>query len=207
MQTRSIDLPADSTFAIAMRTQQEAERAEQQRIKALVLNYDMQRNEIEDLEGHPMSNGRSPALLYIPRTPRPCSPDIEPNYNRRNKAPTNATNQQGFHHAAPSERQMAVNTGSQVQYPTIAQSASMNSNTSVTQQRQNGAGGTFGRRNQTARKLQLSDVDWYGHNVNDMNVIVNEQNVQHDGQESRNGPSRGRSGSARRGRDRGRNRR
>lgn len=40
-----------------MRTQQEAERAEQQRIKALVLNYDMQRNEVEDVDGHGVSNG------------------------------------------------------------------------------------------------------------------------------------------------------
>ncbi|KAI7025074.1 hypothetical protein KC355_g1184, partial [Hortaea werneckii] len=40
-QTRSIDLPSDSNFAIAMRNQQEAERAEQQRIKNLVLNYDL----------------------------------------------------------------------------------------------------------------------------------------------------------------------
>jgi len=40
-QTRSIDLPSDSTFAVAMRTQQQAEKAEQQRIKNLVLNYDL----------------------------------------------------------------------------------------------------------------------------------------------------------------------
>lgn len=40
-QTRPIDLPADSNFAIAMLNQQQAERAEQQRIKNLVLNYDL----------------------------------------------------------------------------------------------------------------------------------------------------------------------
>ncbi|KAF2154150.1 nonsense-mediated mRNA decay factor [Myriangium duriaei CBS 260.36] len=40
-QTRAIDLPADSNFAVAMRSQQQAERAEQQRIKSLVLNYDL----------------------------------------------------------------------------------------------------------------------------------------------------------------------
>ncbi|KAJ5576275.1 hypothetical protein N7535_003201 [Penicillium sp. DV-2018c] len=39
-QTRTIDLPSDSTFAIAMRTQQQADREEQQRIKNLVLNYE-----------------------------------------------------------------------------------------------------------------------------------------------------------------------
>jgi regulator of nonsense transcripts 2 len=40
-QTRPIDLPADSNFAIALINQQQAERAEQQRIKNLVLNYDL----------------------------------------------------------------------------------------------------------------------------------------------------------------------
>ncbi|EME47596.1 hypothetical protein DOTSEDRAFT_69517 [Dothistroma septosporum NZE10] len=40
-QTRSIDLPSDSSFAVAMRSQQQAEKAEQQRIKNLVLNYDL----------------------------------------------------------------------------------------------------------------------------------------------------------------------
>ncbi|KAJ5927198.1 hypothetical protein N7516_008971 [Penicillium verrucosum] len=39
-QTRTIDLPSDSTFAIAMRSQQQADREEQQRIKNLVLNYE-----------------------------------------------------------------------------------------------------------------------------------------------------------------------
>ena len=40
-QTRSIDVPTDSTFAVAMRSKQQAEKEEQQRIKNLVLNYDL----------------------------------------------------------------------------------------------------------------------------------------------------------------------
>ncbi|KAK2874995.1 hypothetical protein FQN49_001876 [Arthroderma sp. PD_2] len=40
-QTRTIDLPSDSSFAVAMKSQQLAEREEQQRIKNLVLNYDL----------------------------------------------------------------------------------------------------------------------------------------------------------------------
>ncbi|QUC16714.1 uncharacterized protein UV8b_00955 [Ustilaginoidea virens] len=48
-QTRTVELPSDSTFAIAMITQQQAEKEEQQRIKNLVLNYDLQQN--EDPEG------------------------------------------------------------------------------------------------------------------------------------------------------------
>ena len=46
-QTRSIDLPADSTFAVAMKSQQQAETEEKQRIKNLVLNYDLSSAENE----------------------------------------------------------------------------------------------------------------------------------------------------------------
>lgn len=50
-QTRSIDLPSDSTFAVAMRSKQQAEKEEQQRIKNLVLNYDLRDdNETEGLD-------------------------------------------------------------------------------------------------------------------------------------------------------------
>ncbi|KAN0104472.1 ARM repeat-containing protein [Hyaloscypha variabilis] len=47
-QTRTVALPSDSTFAIAMKTQQAAEREEQQRIKNLVLNYDLRDGEEQD---------------------------------------------------------------------------------------------------------------------------------------------------------------
>ncbi|RKF81397.1 Regulator of nonsense transcripts 2 [Golovinomyces cichoracearum] len=40
-QTRTVALPSDSTLAVAMKSQQQAEREEQQRIKNLVLNYDL----------------------------------------------------------------------------------------------------------------------------------------------------------------------
>ncbi|KAK0353582.1 mRNA decay protein [Friedmanniomyces endolithicus] len=56
-QTRSIDLPSDSGFAVAMRTQQEAERAEQQRIKSLVLNYDLMDDDPHD--------GEAPSFHYL----------------------------------------------------------------------------------------------------------------------------------------------
>jgi regulator of nonsense transcripts 2 len=42
-----VELPSDSTFAIAMKNQQQAEKEEQQRIKSLVLNYDLQQNDTE----------------------------------------------------------------------------------------------------------------------------------------------------------------
>ncbi|EPE02340.1 nonsense-mediated mrna decay factor [Ophiostoma piceae UAMH 11346] len=46
-QTRTLELPSDSEFAVAMRNQQLAEREEQQRIKNLVLNLDLQSDEGE----------------------------------------------------------------------------------------------------------------------------------------------------------------
>lgn len=48
VQTRTVELPSDSTFAIAMKNQQQVEREEQQRIKNLVLNYDLQQNDSQD---------------------------------------------------------------------------------------------------------------------------------------------------------------
>jgi regulator of nonsense transcripts 2 len=46
-QTRSIELPSDSNFAIAMQVQKEAERVERQNIKNLVLNYDLQESGVD----------------------------------------------------------------------------------------------------------------------------------------------------------------
>lgn len=50
-QTRTIELPSDSSFALTMKSQQAAEREEQQRIKNLVLNYDL-RDESERHDDH-----------------------------------------------------------------------------------------------------------------------------------------------------------
>ncbi len=48
-QTRTVELPSDSGFAVAMINQRQAAKEEQQRIKNLVLNYDLR--ESEDPEG------------------------------------------------------------------------------------------------------------------------------------------------------------
>ncbi|KAM0452670.1 hypothetical protein ACHAPV_009289 [Trichoderma viride] len=63
-QTRTVELPSDSTFAIAMKTQQQAEREEQQRIKNLVLNYDLQQS--DDQEGN-----ERPTTFYHNRVEKP----------------------------------------------------------------------------------------------------------------------------------------
>ncbi|OJJ47026.1 hypothetical protein ASPZODRAFT_131950 [Penicilliopsis zonata CBS 506.65] len=49
-QTRTIDLPSDSSLAVAMRSQQQADREEQQRIKSLVLNYELSNETAEPAE-------------------------------------------------------------------------------------------------------------------------------------------------------------
>lgn len=102
LQTRTVALPSDSTFAIAMKTQQAAEREEQQRIKNLVLNYDLR--EGDDLDGDSL----------------PASFSLGHNINAY-KA--------GLEKAAGS-------------YPRPDKSSN-------------------NRSGQRARKLQLSDVDWY----------------------------------------------
>ncbi|KAK5538319.1 mRNA decay protein [Exophiala sp. CCFEE 6169] len=47
-QTKTIELPSDSSFAVSMKSQQAAEREEQQRIKNLVLNYDLREDDQHD---------------------------------------------------------------------------------------------------------------------------------------------------------------
>lgn len=101
-QTRTVELPSDSSFARAMKSQQQAEREEQQRIKNLVLNYELHDGEDQDGDSK--------------------LPPIQPNMNIH-------TEQTGIEkinssHARPDK------SGNN-------------------------------RNGQRARKLQLSDVDWY----------------------------------------------
>ncbi|KAG7113270.1 Regulator of nonsense transcripts UPF2 like protein [Verticillium longisporum] len=55
-QTRTVEVPSDSNFAVAMKNQQQVEREEQQRIKNLVLNYDLRENEEQDGTDRPSSH-------------------------------------------------------------------------------------------------------------------------------------------------------
>ena len=110
-QTRTIALPSDSNFAVAMKSQQEREREEQQRIKNLVLNYDLR----DDTENH---DGTSDNFNFH------SDIDLLP------KKPLNTKGLRLGH-----ERH----------------SASHSSHRSGTN-----------RSGPRARRLQLSDVDWYG---------------------------------------------
>ncbi|OAL43013.1 ARM repeat-containing protein [Pyrenochaeta sp. DS3sAY3a] len=94
-QTRSIDLPSDSTFAVAMRTKQQADKEEQQRIKSLVLNYNEARDDGDDNGDTPFSSRlqRNPNRIYaesskgLDKTPNPYA---QP---RLDKAGNNRSNQ------------------------------------------------------------------------------------------------------------------
>jgi regulator of nonsense transcripts 2 len=108
-QTRSIDLPSDSTFAVAMRSKQQADKEEQQRIKSLVLNYNEARDDVDDTTGD-----------------TPFHYTLQPNTNRKRTEPPQGLDKTPNPYAQPRLDKAGAN-----------------------------------RSNQRARKLQLSDVNWY----------------------------------------------
>ncbi|KAK6507741.1 hypothetical protein TWF481_006163 [Arthrobotrys musiformis] len=55
-QTRDIELPSDSTFAVAMKSKQEQEREERQRIKDRVLHYERMEEDTAPLEPQRLNN-------------------------------------------------------------------------------------------------------------------------------------------------------
>lgn len=107
-QTRSIDLPSDSTFAVAMRNKQQADKEEQQRIKSLVLNYNEARDDGEETGDLPFH--------YT----------LQPNTNRKRTETSEGLDKTPNPYAQPRLDKAGHN-----------------------------------RSNQRARKLQLSDVNWY----------------------------------------------
>ncbi|KAL8816116.1 MAG: hypothetical protein Q9223_004822 [Gallowayella weberi] len=138
-QTRTIEMPSDSQFAVAMRSQKEAERAEQQRIKNLVLNY--------DLSDSGMDQAGTENNLYLDYFSHP-----NPNLSHVKKL------EQAAHES------LCQGLGGEKQQPSphsinapLHQSPVSNGANHGPLNRSGG-----GRRGQQARKLQLSDVDWYG---------------------------------------------
>ncbi|MCJ1474487.1 hypothetical protein MMC13_003145 [Lambiella insularis] len=137
-QTRTIDLPSDSHFAIAMKSQKEAERAEQQRIKNLVLNYDLQ-----DTADH---DGIDNSLSQYFSQPNPNFP--KPRFESPITVAHDHTSQGlggGEKHSSSYHQHNA----------SLHQSTPNHANA-----RPADKSGT-NRSGQRARKLQLSDVDWY----------------------------------------------
>lgn len=134
-QTRAIDLPSDSSFAIAMRTQQEAEREEQQRIKRLVLNYDMHDNDDENANG----------TYIFP---------LQLNPNRRNQIPiAGRSRTSDYIHQVKKTKQNTAGEGGSSGPHTFQEAISQDFASKGQSTR-----GTS-RRQQT-KKLQLSDMNW-----------------------------------------------
>ena len=155
LQTRSIDLPSDSNFAVAMRSQQQAERAEQQRIKSLVLNYELHDDQ---------HDGEEPAFRYI----------LSPTSKRTRLVGTGSLNTslQSRHGNDGGQSQRSISLYEcQSNHSFELLDTELNNNDSFTdetggidtlhsQPRQDKSGNT--RSKQRARKLQLGDIDWYG---------------------------------------------
>ncbi|KAL8761813.1 MAG: hypothetical protein Q9184_002097 [Pyrenodesmia sp. 2 TL-2023] len=137
-QTRTIEMPSDSQFAMALKQQKEAERAEQQRIKNLVLNYDL----ADSSTDQPGTDNINLYLDYFSHPNPNLSHILKPKH---------------FTHNALSQ-----GLGGEKQPPShphnapLQQAPIANVVNSKPAERSGG-----GRRGQQARKLQLSDVDWY----------------------------------------------
>lgn len=151
LQTREIDLPADSTFAVAMLRQQQAEKLEQQRIKNLVLKLDLR----DENDG---PDGEDP-LSYL----------LQPNPNIPQERRRVAYRHVSAQKRESNEKARAKSSLSRRLPPEHNSCAHMASSSQVTidkhpqnpymQPRVDKAG--KGRSTQRARQLQVSDLDWY----------------------------------------------
>lgn len=137
-------MPSDSHFAVAMKSQKEAERAEQQRIKSLVLNYDMQDSSTDQAgtANVPFDYFSTPnPNLSIPRGGFPSVVPQELNTLAHNDS---SEGQGGEKHSTSHHQH----------------NASLHQSSSNATARPTDKSGT-NRSGHRARKLQLSDVDWY----------------------------------------------
>lgn len=194
-QTRAIDLPSDSTFAVAMRTQQQAEREEQQRIKNLVLNYDLTDDQ---------QDGEEPSFHYV----------HNPNSRRAHLVGKGTLNQSlptRNNRGGQTAHRPALNTASPYQHfntvddkrrtsldsgyssPPLLPPASTKppaTNVNQTILHADGTEGSFEsppqiqparvdksgntRSKQRSRKLQLGDIDWYGRRSTPAPTVMNQ---------------------------------
>ncbi|KAL8665757.1 MAG: hypothetical protein Q9202_002067 [Teloschistes flavicans] len=137
-QTRTIEMPSDSQFAMALKSQKEAERAEQQRIKDLVLNYDL-----TDSSADQAGIENNLYLDYF----------AYPNPNLSHPRQT----ERGAHHELSQGPGVEKQQLSQQPHNVpLHQSPVANGANNRPTERPGG-----GRRGHQGRKLQLSDVDWY----------------------------------------------
>ena len=146
-QTRTIALPSNSNFAVAMKSQQEAERAEQQRIKNLVLNYDMQ--DTSDPDG----------------TDQGSHSAIRPNPNLLNLLSRNSSRYtENIAHTR--DQGLSGDKHSYNVSPHMHQASTGHGSMRSFDKPSGGGTGGSGRGGHRAKRLQLSDVvDWYEPNA------------------------------------------
>ncbi|KAF2429401.1 ARM repeat-containing protein [Tothia fuscella] len=143
--TKQIDLPADSNFAVAMRTKQQAEKEEQQRIKNLVLNYDLTTTDENDGVNGDYS---------IFSGPNPNKP-----FHTRSSLYGNKTTSGGGGGSSVKPPLNGVNKTVKPNISSTTQGLDKQPQSPYTTPRLDKAGNNA--RNQRARKLQLKDVEWY----------------------------------------------
>lgn len=123
----------------------EAEKAEQQRIKALVLNYDLTSTPTGDSPSDGANGDYQPFHLPSLDLP-PLQPNINHTTNRLVK-------RQAKFEAGLPEKPL-------VQPPITSREQGSRKEKDASDQNAKGSG--LGSKRQQARKLQMSDVDWYG---------------------------------------------
>ena len=136
-----------------MRSQQEAERAEQQRIKNLVLNYDLTDDQ---------HDGEEPAFHYVqsPNSKR----TVLVGKGSLNKSLRSRHDSGQFQHSTSSDESREKDLPSPIS-TVVKRQDSFTDETGMIdyphgQPRQDKSGNS--RSKQRARKLQLGDIDWYG---------------------------------------------
>ena len=138
-------MPSDSHFAIAMKSQKEAERAEQQRIKNLVLNYDLQ-----DSNTDQAGTDNDLHFDYFSHT--------NPNFPQQSAglSSLNALNRNTCAHN-DSFQGLGVDKHNVAHHQHNASLHQSSNHANPKPADKSGAS----RSGHRARKLQLSDVDWY----------------------------------------------
>ena len=135
-----------------MRSQQEAERREQQRIKSLVLNYDLMDDQ---------HDGEEPAFHYIPSAISKRT--VLVGKGSLNKS-LRARNSDQFQRSITPDKDSTSDAENPIESTIQRRDSFANESGHIdhphTMPRQDKSGNS--RSKQRARKLQLTDMDWYG---------------------------------------------
>ena len=138
-------MPSDSQFAIALKTQQEAEREEQQRIKSHILNLEFQ----DSTDGNSEDISSPPSQFFR------HNPNISLHEDRRSCSTPGplGQNMEAYKH---SSKGYGGGSGRDRGQQHNASLGRVQSNNAVKAAEKAG----MNRKGDRARKLKLSDVDW-----------------------------------------------